>query len=214
MAGLINRLGVRVVPLTRRQRFALELGAAAGALLLLWLDSPGSPLALDASRARHIAGFVSVIVAGIEILAGWVATAAEVTAAYVWVALQWLGAATATLLKNTGAMFAKVWDGMKIVWSDVLKPALVWVDDHLKRLYAWLKDTFRPVFDFLARGADGSPTSTRRSCGRRRHDRIHAAAQSRAARLSHRVSPVARSDVAADRAARRRAVPLDQPAAK
>lgn len=149
MINIARRLGIRVVPLTRRQRFALQLAAAAGTLLLLWLDSPGSPFALDTSTACRTAAIVNAIVTGIEILAGWVATAAEVTAAYVWIALQWLGAATATLLKNTGAMFAKVWDGVKVVWSDVLKPALVWVDDHLKRVYAWLKDSFKPVFDFL-----------------------------------------------------------------
>jgi hypothetical protein len=150
MSAITGKLGIRVVPLTRRQRFALELAVGAGALLLLWLDSACSPLALDASRARHTAAIVSAIVTGIEILAGWVATAAEVTAAYVWVALQWLGTATATLLKNTGAMFAKVWDGIKVAWTDVLKPALVWVDDQLKRVYAWLKQTFQPVFNFLA----------------------------------------------------------------
>jgi hypothetical protein len=75
--------------------------------------------------------------------------AAEVTAAYVWIALQWLAATTASFLVSTGAMFARIWDGLKIVWSDVLKPALVWIDDNLKRLQAWLKDTFQPVFDFL-----------------------------------------------------------------
>lgn len=149
MGKMISRLGIRIVPLTRRQRLALQLAAAAGALLLLWLDSPGSPFALDTHGARRTAAIVDLIVTGIEILAGWVAAAAEVTAAYVWIALQWLGTATATMLRNTGAMFARVWDGVKIVWSDVLRPALLWVDDHLKRLYSWLKDTFKPVFDFL-----------------------------------------------------------------
>lgn len=147
--AIAAKLGVRIVPMIRRQRFVALLAWTAGALLLAWLDSSASPLALHAPRALHVANIVSAIVTGIQILAGWVATAAEVTAAYVWVALQWLGAATATLLRNTGAMFAKVWDATKIVWSDVLKPALVWVDDHLKRLYGWLKDTFQPVFDFL-----------------------------------------------------------------
>lgn len=147
--GFAERLGIRVVRLTPRQRFALQLLVAVVALLLLWLDSPASPFGLRLPLALRYANVVGAIVTGIQILAGWVATAAEVTATYVWIALQWLGSATGTLLKNTGAMFAKVWDGVKIVWSDVLKPALVWVDDHLKRLYAWMKDTFKPVFDFL-----------------------------------------------------------------
>lgn len=149
MRRITARLGVRVVPLTRRQRLAVLVVVSLGTLLLAWLDSAASPLALHVARPVRGLEIFSAIWTGIEILAGWVATAAEVTASYVWIALQWLGSAVATFLKSTGAMFAKVWDGMKIVWSDVLKPALVWVDDHLKRVYAWLKDTFKPVFDFL-----------------------------------------------------------------
>lgn len=149
MNAFIRKLGIRVVPLSRGQRFALYVGVGLGTLLLLWLDSPASPFSLHVRRELIAASVFQAIWTGIEILAGWVATAAEVTATYVWIALQWLGAAVGTFLKSTGAMFAKVWDGMKIVWSDVLKPALVWIDDHLKRLYTWLKDTFKPVFDFL-----------------------------------------------------------------
>jgi hypothetical protein len=149
MKSFADRLGVRVVVLSPRRRFAWSLGLVAGAGLLAWLDAPASPFALHAPGPIQTAAIVSAIVTGIEILAGWVAAAAEVTAAYVWIALQWLGTATATLLRNTGAMFAKVWDATKIVWNDVLRPALVWVDDQLKRVYQWLQDTFRPVFDFL-----------------------------------------------------------------
>jgi hypothetical protein len=149
MNAITRRLGVRVVPLSRRQRVGVALGYVAGAALLYWLDSSASPFALHVARPIRGAAIFQAIVTGIEILAGWVATAAEVTAAYVWIALQWLGTATATFLRNTGAMFAKVWDGVKVVWSDVLKPALMWVDDKLKSLYAWLQDTFKPVFNFL-----------------------------------------------------------------
>lgn len=146
---IARKLGVRVVPLSLGRRLVIWCGVLGAGALLAWLDSPASGLALRPATPLHTLEIVSAIVTGIEILAGWVATAAEVTAAYVWIALQWLGAATATLLKNTGAMFAKVWDGVKVVWSDVLKPALAWLDDHLKRIYSWLKDTFKPVFDFL-----------------------------------------------------------------
>lgn len=139
----------RVVALTDVERFLLASATAALVALVVWLDSPASPFALRPSTPLRTVEVFSIIVTGIEILAGWVAAAAEVTAAYVWVALQWLGSVTSTFLKSTGAMFAKVWDAAKIVWTDALRPALVWIDDHLKRLYAWLQDTFRPVFDFL-----------------------------------------------------------------
>lgn len=137
------------MPLTRRRRALWSLVFWAGVALVAWLDSDGCWLALRPHLALHRADVFSAIWAGIEILAGWIATAAEVTATYVWIALQWLAGAVATFLKSTGAMFAKVWDGLKIMWSDVLRPALIWLNDKLQRVYAWLKDTFKPVFDFL-----------------------------------------------------------------
>jgi hypothetical protein len=112
-------------------------------------------------------------------------------------------------------MFAKVWDGMKVVWTDVLKPALVWVDDQLKRVYAWLKDTFQPVFDFLAevrkRLNDFYATFVRPVV-----DTIEWIRQINRVLLAFHIGFLqdARSDVAADRAARRGTVPLDQPAAQ
>jgi hypothetical protein len=145
----LARFGVRPAALPRRARLAWILGAYAVGALLWYLDRPGSAFALDrAPELRHAAAF-GFIVTALEIFSSWVAAAAEVTAAYVWIALQWLAATTASFLVSTGAMFARIWDGVKIVWSDVLKPALVWIDDNLKRLQAWLKDTFQPVFDFL-----------------------------------------------------------------
>lgn len=141
--------GVRPAPLSRRARLAWIAGAYAVMVAAAVLDSGCSPFALDRAPAvRHAAAF-GFIVTALEVFSTWVATAAEVTAAYVWIAVQWLAATTASFLVSTGAMFARVWDGLKIVWSDVLKPALVWIDDNLKRLSTWLKDTFRPVFDFI-----------------------------------------------------------------
>lgn len=117
--------------------------------LIAWLDSDGCALALRPAVPLVAANVFSAIWTGLQVLAGWVATAAEVTATYVWIGLQWLSATVGSILRATGSMFAKVWDGVKIVWRDVLKPALQWIDVNLKRLFTWLKTTFRPVFDFL-----------------------------------------------------------------
>jgi hypothetical protein len=132
-----------------RHELAWLFGTYAVLIALLWLDYACNPLQQPGAPAVRTAAAFGFIVTALEVFSSWVAAAAEVTAAYVWIALQWLAATTASFLVSTGAMFARIWDGLKIVWSDVLKPALVWIDDHLKRLQAWLKDTFKPVFDFL-----------------------------------------------------------------
>jgi hypothetical protein len=145
----LGRFGVRPAPLPRRVRLAWTLGAYAAIAAVVWLDSACSPVALQRAPELVTAAFFGAVVTVLEIFATWVATAAEVTAAYTWIALQWLAATTAAFLVSTGAMLARVWDALKIVYSDVLKPALQWLDTTLKRYYDWLQKTFRPVFDFL-----------------------------------------------------------------
>lgn len=145
----LARLGIRPAALPRRTQLAWTLGVSAVLTAALWLDSAASPFALDQAPAVTTAAFFGAVVSALELLAGWIAAAAEVTAAAVWVFVQWLAATTAAFLVSTGAMFARIWDALRIVWSDVLKPALVWLDAKVKVLQAWLKDTFRPVFDFL-----------------------------------------------------------------
>jgi hypothetical protein len=145
----LGRFDIRPAALPRRVRLAWTLGAYAAIAAVYLLDSACSPVALNRAPELVTAAVWGAIVTIFEIFAGWIATAAEVTAAYVWVALQWLASVTAGLLRSTGAMFARVWDATRIVWSDVLKPALQWLDATLKRYYDWLQKTFRPVFDFL-----------------------------------------------------------------
>jgi hypothetical protein len=149
LLGTLARFGVRPAALPRRVRLAWTVSASVAIAVVYLLDSAASPFALAPGLPTRDAAVWGVIVTVLQILEGWIATAAEVTAAYVWIALQWLAGVTAALLRSTGAMFARVWDATRIVWSDVLKPALQWLDATLKRYYDWLQKTFRPVFDFL-----------------------------------------------------------------
>jgi len=140
---------IRFRPLSRRARVGYSLAWWSAVALLVWLDSASSPLAVRPGIPIAHAAFFLYIWQGIQILAGAIATAAEVSVGYLAVALQWLAARVGDFFMASGAMFARVWDAVKIVWSDAVKPALQWLDDNLKRLQAWLKDTFKPVFDFL-----------------------------------------------------------------
>jgi len=138
----------RRLPCTAGDRRRVHLALALFAVAWL-LDQDGSWLQLQPHVPIVTSVVFAFIWAGIQALASYIAVAAEITAEYVWIALQWLAGRVGTFLRSSGAMFAKVWDATKIVWKDVLKPALVWIDDHLKRLHDWLQRTFRPVFNFL-----------------------------------------------------------------
>jgi hypothetical protein len=113
---------------------------------------------LDALRARDAgelsapivtASVFAAIWTGITILSQWLSAAAEVTVTVLAQAVSWLAGRVATFLASSGAMFAKIWEGVRVVWRDVLRPALRWIDTHVRTLYKWLHDTFRPVFQFL-----------------------------------------------------------------
>jgi hypothetical protein len=134
----------------RRLACAVVLVVVAAA----WLDRHAVVMA-------DRADVFTAIWAGIQIVASWlgtagaaIATSLEGVVSYLVSALAWLGGRVADILTSTGAMFARVWDGVKIVWTDVLKPALTWIDTQLTRLQAWLKQTFAPVFKWLQRVRD------------------------------------------------------------
>lgn len=146
VGGVQSRIGA--------SRLWRALTVTAILAVIAWLDSPASPFALRLARPVAHASVFALIWSGIQALAGLLAAGAEITVSYVAAAVSWLAGRVATILTSTGSMFAKVWDGMRIVWSDALKPAIQWVDAQLKRLQAWLHETFKPVFDFLQQVRD------------------------------------------------------------
>lgn len=136
-------------PWTSAQRSAAAIVALAVLALVWWLDSASSGLALRPGVELHAAGVIFAVWTGIQFIGAALAAAADIAVAYLVAAISWLAGAMATMLAGLGSILAKVWDGLKIVWSDVLKPTLLWVDDKLKAAYSWMKSTFKPVFDFL-----------------------------------------------------------------
>lgn len=135
----------------RRVRALASLGVWGVLALIAWLDSSSSALALRPGVELHTAHVFSFIIQGIGALAGFLGTGAAAAAGYLATALNWTIGRLGTFIKATGAVFAKSWDALKIVYADVLKPAVTWIDAHVKRLYSWLRTTFKPVFDFLYR---------------------------------------------------------------
>lgn len=128
----------------RRAWLVLAVLAIAAALDLVDAAAGAAP------RAPYTGAAVfAVIWIGLQFVATWLGTVAEITVTYLGTVVAWLVGRVANILISTGAVFARIWDAMRIVWSDVLRPALVWIDGTIRRLHTWLVDTFRPVFDWL-----------------------------------------------------------------
>ncbi len=119
--------------------------------LIAWLDSDGCVFALRPGIPVQHAAVFGAIVSAISTIGGWLGAGAAASASYLATAVSWIAGRLGTFIKATGAVFAKSWDALKIVYADVLKPAVQWIDAHVKRLYGWLRTTFQPVFDFLQR---------------------------------------------------------------
>jgi len=134
-----------------RLSWRASLVALALLALVRVLDPDGCWLGAARLDGVSTASVFAFIVQGITLIGSWLGTAAAATAGYLAAAVSWLASHLALFIKSTGAVFARAWDAMKIVYADVLKPAIQWVDDHLRRLYNWLHDTLRPVFNFLNR---------------------------------------------------------------
>lgn len=118
-------------------------------LFILWLDRDRRVLA----HQEHVFAFV---IAGLKFL--WdvvqtvgtaIAISLEAIVSWLVAAFGWLAGVVAHLMKSTGAIFAKAWQGLKIVWNDVLKPTIRWVDKAITRLHDWLKRTLKPLITFL-----------------------------------------------------------------
>lgn len=138
-----------ITPRDRRRAQLLAVLVVAG--WLLDLADTARPGARSPIASAAVFGF---IVSALEFVWSWLGTVAEITVTYLATVVSWIAKRLADLFLSTGAVFARVWDAFKIVWSDVLKPALQWIDTWVKRIHKWLVDTFRPVFDYLKELSD------------------------------------------------------------
>jgi len=126
----------------RRARLVLLVLALAAALdVARALEAPAPP-------TRDAAVFFAIWSA-LVVIGEFLGTVAAAAAAYLASAVAWLAGRVANFLLASGAMFAKVWEAVRTVWSEAVKPALGWIDTNIRRLYSWLRDTFKPVFEFL-----------------------------------------------------------------
>lgn len=143
--GMCRLNGVKRRRLPPKQTLLVWLGLGA----IAWLDHGRTIHAHDAAVWSFITTAVGVIGDFFSTIGAAVETALTAVVSALAATLSWVLGALKTFIGATGSVFSKVWDGLKVVWNDVLKPVINWVDTELGKLKTWLSDTFGPVFKFL-----------------------------------------------------------------
>lgn len=113
---------------------------------------------LDRSRtiAAHAAGVFGAIMQVIANIVGVVGSIGEAIGQSLEGVVKFLGEAVKGLglglnqlafgVKDLGSW---TWAGIKLMWEDVIHPALEWVDRQVTKLHDWLNDTLDPVFCWI-----------------------------------------------------------------
>jgi hypothetical protein len=128
---------------------ARALIALAVIAVAAWLDRDGCVLAQHAGVFAAIWAAISAVGELLGAAGGAIATSLETVVAWLITQVGWLAARVASILASTGGMFARVWDWSRQLWSNVLKPSLIWLKDKFDQVRGWLRTKFGPVFDFL-----------------------------------------------------------------
>lgn len=127
-----------------RARLALVVVAVAAVL-----DRDGCLVANQAA----VFGFVieALLTAGqaIESAAAYITVHLEAVVLWLVSQFSWLSGHVAKIFSSTGAMFAKVWDGARVVYEDVLKPVALELKALYERAREWIQKYVKPVYDFL-----------------------------------------------------------------
>lgn len=132
-------------------RLAWSLVWWAGVALVVCLDRRAGIRAQHAAVVGWIIIALEAVWQGISVVGGAIATTLEGVVVWLVSAVGYITRILASLGQWTGAVFARVWDVFGTIWNRVVRPALLWLDEHILRLRDWLKQTFGPVFDWLKR---------------------------------------------------------------
>lgn len=138
-----------------RSRFARLVARSAVVWAILgaiaWLDRGRQVPAQHAGFFVLIWGAIEAVASIVGEVGAIIAASLEAVVGWCVSAIGWLATRVADILTNSGAMFAKVWEGARAVWQDAIRPALQWIHDWYLRIRDWLTKVFQPVFDFLGR---------------------------------------------------------------
>lgn len=125
----------------------LVLGAF---LLAAWLDRHRSVTVHEANLFSWIVTALQFVAQNIGPIVHAAINTVEDALVYLARSVGWIAARLVSIVTSSGAMFARVWEWVRRAYENVLKPALLWLHDEFVRVTDWLKNYFKPVFDFLS----------------------------------------------------------------
>ena len=129
-----------------RRRAAIALAVIA---IATWLDRDGCVVANQSVIFAFVVEALVVAGEAIQTAAAYIAVHLEAVVLWILSQLSWLSGHVAKILSSTGAMFSRVWDGMRAFYEDVLKPLALELKDFYDRVRDWLTKYLKPVYDFL-----------------------------------------------------------------
>jgi hypothetical protein len=117
--------------------------------LVVWLDAHGPHVSAHAAFLGFLLSAISWIIGAFQTVGSAVATALSAVVSYLVTAVSWLTGRLASVITSSGTIFAKTWDGLRRVWTNVLRPVILWTDKAFTRVETWLTRTFGPAFKYL-----------------------------------------------------------------
>lgn len=123
-------------------------GLAIGALLVACaLVDQAHPL----TSTPLTQAFFGLIITGVVAVFQWLAGAAVTVAVTVAQAAIMIGTAIAHFSILVAGVFSRVWGYLSKFWGNVLRPFVGWAWKQIQALHTWLKNTLKPLVDFIER---------------------------------------------------------------
>jgi hypothetical protein len=119
-------------------------------LLAAWLDRHRAGAVQEANLFSWIVAALQFVAQNIGPIVHAAIDTVEDALVYLARSVGWIAARLVSIVTSSGAMFARVWEWVRRAYENVLKPALIWLHDEFVRVTAWLRNYFKPVFDFLS----------------------------------------------------------------
>lgn len=112
---------------------------------LVWLDHNGRIVAQRSAVFTFLVSAFGFIVNAAQLIFDGIELTIDAAVTWLVTAFGWIAARLGEFIVSTGSIFAKTWDALGALWSKVVQPIILQIDDWFKRFSRWLNDLVAPV---------------------------------------------------------------------